>query len=290
MDRFSFLTALDAKVCFDYPSLSAFKCGGNIGAVIFPEDRWELLQAVDLLKRAGEDYKVIANGTNVLIRDEGIFGAVICTKYLCGIDVEDDMWHVGAGEGIVKLAQLAANSGFSGLEGLCSIPGTVGGGVAMNCSAFGRQIADLVEYVDILTEDGIERLKASELAFSYRTSLVKNKGIAVGAGIRLVEGDKYAIAKDMLAYRIARQKSQPSGISLGSTFKRAGDVSAGYYIDKAGLKGYKIGGAQISFKHANFIINTGGAKADDFLQVAEYARQEVDKLFGVRLQYEIDVL
>ena len=160
----------------------------------------------------------------------------------------------------------------------------------MNCSAFGRQIADLVEYVDILTEDGIERLKASELDFSYRTSLVKNKGIAVGAGIRLVEGDKYAIARDMLAYRIARQKSQPSGISLGSTFKRADDVSAGYYIDKAGLKGYKIGGAQISFKHANFIINTGGAKADDFLQVAEYARQEVDKLFGVRLQYEIDVL
>lgn len=289
MDRFSFLTALDAKVCFDYPSLSAFKCGGNIGAVIFPEDRWELLQTVDLLKRAGEDYKVIANGTNVLIRDEGIDGVVICTKYLCGIDVEDDLWHVGAGEGIVKLARLAANSGYSGLEGICSVPGTVGGGVAMNCSAFGREIADLVEYADILTEDGIERIKASDLAFGYRSSLVKQKGIAVGVGIRLAEGDKRKIARDMLAYRLARQKSQPSGVSLGSTFKSAGGVSAGYYIDKAGLKGYKVGGAQISFKHANFIINTGGAKASDFLQTAEYARQEVDKLFGVRLQYEIDV-
>ena len=96
MDRFSFLTALDAKVCFDYPSLSAFKCGGNIGAVIFPEDKWELLQAVDLLKRAGEDYKVIANGTNVLIRDKGIDGAVICTKYLCGIDVKTCLYETRA--------------------------------------------------------------------------------------------------------------------------------------------------------------------------------------------------
>lgn len=289
MDRFSFLTQLDSRVVFSHPSLSAFRCGGKISAVIFPTDQWELIQALDLLKRAGENYKIIANGTNVLIRDEGIDGVVICTKYLCGIEADDNFLYVRAGESLPKLARLAMNCGLSGLEGLCSVPGTVGGGVAMNCSAYGRQIADVVKYVDMLVDGERERIKACDLDFGYRHSAVKEKGIAVGVGIELKQGDRNIIARDMTAYKLARQKSQPSGISLGSTFKSVDGVSAGYYIDKAGLKGYKIGGAQISRKHANFIINTGNATAQDFLSLGNYARQEVDKRFGVRLQYEIDI-
>ena len=289
MDRLSFLTELDSKVVFSHPSLSAFRCGGNIGAVIFPTDKWELIQAVDLLKRAGENYKIIANGTNVLIKDEGIDGVVICTKELKGIECNENVLYVNAGESLPKLAKLALERGLSGLEGLCSIPGTIGGGIAMNCSAYGRQIADVIEYVDILVYGEIERIKACNMDFSYRHSCLKERGIAIGACIELSRGNRNIIARDMMAYRLARQKSQPSGISLGSTFKKAGEVSAGYYIDKAGLKGMKIGGAKISEKHANFILNTGNATASDFLELGNYARQEVDKLFDIKLQYEVDI-
>lgn len=283
------MTLLDSKVVFSHPSLSAFKCGGNIGAVIFPCDKWELIQALDLLSIAGEPYKVIANGTNVLIRDEGIDGVVICTKYLYGIEKSDNSIYALAGESIPKLSRLAMNQGLSGLEGLCSVPGTVGGGVKMNCSAFGRQIADVVKYVDIIADGHTERLYPEDLDFGYRHSSVRQKGIVLGVGIELSQGDKNTIARDMKGYVIARQKSQPSGISLGSTFKSADGVSAGFYIDKAGLKGYRIGGAEISDKHANFILNKGGATASDFLALGNYARQEVDKRFGIKLQYEVDI-
>lgn len=285
-----FLSTLDAKTVFNHPSLSAFASGGNIGAVIYPTTAKQVVQAVALLKKERIPYYVLGNCTNVLIKDEGIDGAVICTKYLCGIDVKDELLYVGAGESMPKLCKLSLEGSLSGIEGLCSIPGTVGGGVIMNCSAFGREIAQVIEYVDIIQEGEIVRYFAKDLDFGYRYSKAKSLGVVVGAGIKLKSGDKRKIASDIKGYRIARMRSQPQGVSLGSVFKQADGVSAGYYIDKAGLKGMRIGGAKISEKHANFILNVGSASSADFLALGNYARQEVDKLWGVRLQYEVDVI
>ena len=290
MADLSFLSALDANIVYNHKSLSAFGSGGNIAAVIYPTSAKQVVMSTALLDREKIPYYVLGNCTNVLIKDEGVDGIVICTKYLCGIDVKDDLLYVAAGESMPKLCKLSLEGSLSGLEGLCSIPGTVGGGVIMNCSAFGREIADVVEYVDIVNNGEIVRYYAKDLDFGYRYSKAKSLGAVIGAGIKLKAGDKRKIASDIKGYKIARGRSQPQGVSLGSVFKQANGVSAGYYIDKAGLKGMRIGGAKISEKHANFIINEDNATSSDFLALGNYARQEVDKLWGVSLQYEVDVI
>ena len=286
----SFLSALDARIVYNHSSLSAFGSGGNISAVIYPTTAKQVVQATALLKKERIPYYVLGNCTNVLIKDEGIDGVVICTKYLCGIEVNDELLYVGAGESMPKLCKLSLEGSLSGIEGLCSVPGTVGGGVIMNCSAFGREFSDVIEYVDIVQDGEVVRYSAKDLDFGYRYSKARSLGAVVGVGIKLKSGDKRKIASDIKGYKIARMRSQPQGISLGSVFKQADGVSAGYYIDKAGLKGMRIGGAKISEKHANFILNVGGATSADFLALGNYARQEVDKLWGISLQYEVDVI
>lgn len=291
MTDLNFLSSLGCKVIFDHPSLSAFNSGGNIGAVIYPATVDEVLKAMRLLEKEGAPYRILGNCTNVLIRDEGYDGAVICTRYLCGIEVlGEGRLHIAAGESMPKLCKLSLEGSLSGIEGLCSIPGTVGGGVAMNCGAFGREFCDVIEYVDIAVDGRIERCATERLNFGYRTSDVGKLGAVVAAGIKLAHGNKHDIAKDIKGYKLARLRSQPQGVSLGSVFKQVDGVSAGYYIDKAGLKGKQIGGAVISQKHANFIMNAGGATSSDFLDLGNYARQEVDKQFGVKLKYEVDVV
>lgn len=275
---------------YNQASLSAFRCGGKIKAVVYPESIDELAQAISLLKDNDMLYKIIANGTNILINDNGIDGVVICTKNLCGIDIDGDILKVSCGESMAKLAIFAMQNSLSGMEGLCSIPGTLGGGIVMNCSAFGRQISDIVDYVDMFIDGKIQRINAVDMGFDYRYSYAKDMGFVVGAGLKLSHGDRNRINLLMQDYKKARLLSQPGGISLGSTFKKAGNISAGYYIEKAGLKGRQIGGAIISQKHANFIINTGGAKAEDFIALGNLARQEVDKQFGIKLKYEVEFM
>lgn len=189
-----------------------------------------------------------------------------------------------------SVCKFACENWLSGIEGLCSIPGSLGGGLVMNCGAFGRELGDVVEYADILIDGKVERIMAKDLDFGYRHSKAKSLGTVVGVNLRLAEGSRTRIAKDMKGYAIARSKSQPKGRSLGSVFKKPGVTSAGYYIDMAGLKGYRIGGAQISDMHANFIINAGEATSTDFIRLADYAKQEVDKRYGIKLEYEVDFL
>lgn len=281
---------MKSKVVYDHPSLSAFGSGGNIAAVVYPSTAGDLAVTQVLLTREGIPFRVVGNCTNVLIKDEGVDGVLICAKYLCGVEIKDDLLYVAAGESMPKLCKLALEGSLSGIEGLCSIPGTVGGGAVMNCSSFGREFADVIEYVDIVSSGEMQRYSAEEMDFSYRYSKARELGSVVGVGIKLVPGNKQRIAADMKGYRLARGRSQPQGVSLGSVFKQADGVSAGYYIDRVGLKGMRIGGAQISEKHANFILNVGGATSSDFLALGNYARQEVDKTWGVKLQYEVDVI
>ncbi|MDE6473964.1 MAG: UDP-N-acetylmuramate dehydrogenase [Clostridia bacterium] len=278
------------EVNFDAPSPSMFGSGGNLVCVVYPRTVEQLEQAIRALKSEGLKYCVLGACSNVLIDDNGVDSVVVSTQKLKGKDLDGERLYLLAGERMTVICRYAAENSLSGIEGLCSIPGSMGGGLAMNCGAFGRELGDVVEYADILIDGKIERIKAKDLGFAYRHSKVKDMGIVVGVGIKLVEGDKKRIGKDMKGYAIARAMSQPKGKSLGSVFKKSGNMSAGYYIDKAGLKGYKIGGAQISNIHANFILNIDGATSTDFLRLADYAKQEVDKQFGVKLKYEVEYL
>ena len=278
------------EVKFDAPSYSTFGSGGALACVAYPKTEKELVEVAKSLNTSGFGYIILGACSNTLISDEGVKGVVISTQKLKGKTLEGNNIYISAGERMNSVCKYACENSLSGIEGLCSIPGCVGGGLAMNCGAFGRELGDAVEYADILIDGKVERLQAKDLDFSYRHSKIKELGTVVGVSLRLVEGDKTRIAKDMKGYAIARSKSQPGGKSLGSVFKKAGDVSAGYYIDRVRLKGYKIGGAQISNIHANFIINVGGATSSDFLQLADYARQEVDKVYGVKLEYEVDYI
>ncbi len=278
------------EVNFDAPSPSTFGSGGNLACVVYPRTAEQLEQTICALKNEGLEYYVLGACSNVLIGDDGLNSIVVSTQKLKGKDLDEERLYLLAGERMTVVCRYAAENSLSGIEGLCSIPGSMGGGLAMNCGAFGRELGDVVEYADILVDGKIERIRAKDLNFAYRHSKVKDMGIVVGVGIKLVEGDKKRIGKDMKGYAIARAMSQPKGKSLGSVFKKSGIMSAGYYIDKAGLKGYGIGGAQISNIHANFILNIGGATSADFLRLADYARQEVDKCFGVKLKYEVEYL
>ncbi len=278
------------EVKFDAPSPSTFGSGGNLACVAYPKTAEELLKATSILDAEGVEYITLGACSNTLISDDGVDSVVISTQRLKGKTLEGNNLYLLAGERMTVVCRYAAENSLSGIEGLCSIPGSMGGGLAMNCGAFGRELGDVVEYADILVDGKIERIRAKDLNFAYRHSNVKYMGIVVGVGIKLVEGDKKRIGKDMKGYAIARAMSQPKGKSLGSVFKKSGIMSAGYYIDKAGLKGYGIGGAQISNIHANFILNIGGATSADFLRLADYARQEVDKCFGVKLKYEVEYL
>lgn len=276
------------EVKYAVPSFSTFGSGGNLSCVVYPKTAEELAKAINALSKEGIKYITLGACSNTLISDGGVDDVVISTQKLKSKELSDNALYLYAGERLNSVCRFACENSLSGIEGLFSIPGSIGGGLVMNCGAFGRELGDVVEYADIIIDGEIERVYPKDMDFAYRHSKVKDIGIAVGVGLRLFGGDKYAIAKDMKGYVIARSKSQPKGKSLGSVFKKAGDTSAGYYIDRAGLKGYKIGGAQISDMHANFILNAGGATSTDFVKLADYARQEVDKQFGVRLKYEVD--
>ena len=289
MKDFDYLLDI-CDVSQNVPSPSTFGSGGRLACVAYPKSGEELALVIRELKNNGEEYYVLGGCSNVLISDNGVDKAVISTRNLKGRKLSGENIYLGAGEKICDVCKFAADNSLSGIEGLCSIPGSVGGGIAMNCGAFGREIADVVGYVDILIDGRIERASAADMDFGYRRSNAKETGAVVGVGITLAKGDKRTIAMDMKGYKIARSISQPKGKSLGSVFKKAEEISAGYYIDRAGLKGLKVGGAQISYTHANFIINAGGATSNDFLSLAEYARKEVDKTYGIKLEYEVEFL
>lgn len=287
MKGFDFLSGI-CEVRFDVASPSTFGSGGNLSCVVYPKTVEELVKVINNLNSKSIKYIVLGACSNTLISDDGVDCVVVSTQRLKGKTVQDSTMYLLAGERMSGVCKYACENCLSGIEGLCSIPGSIGGGLAMNCGAFGREIGDVVEYVDVLIDGGIQRIYAKDLDFVYRHSRLKELGLAVGVKLKLAHGDKYRIAKDMKGYVLARGKSQPKGKSLGSVFKKAGDVSAGYYIDRAGLKGCQIGGARISDMHANFILNTSGATSNDFLQLADYARQEVDKRFGIKLEYEVE--
>jgi UDP-N-acetylmuramate dehydrogenase len=210
------------------------------------------------------------------------------------LSIDQDIVTVGAGFSMIKLATIVANKGLSGLEFAGGIPGTVGGAVYMNAGAHGSDISSVLESAQILFEDGkIKVLKREELCFSYRTSVLqgRRRGICLEATFKLKHGDRDEIMKLMTAHKDYRRKTQPlQQPCCGSVFRNPKPYSSGQLIERAGLKGYRVGDAQISTKHANFIVNLGQAKAKDVLILIKHIQETIFSLYGVELQPEVEVI
>ena len=286
----------DLDVRFNEPMAkhTSFRIGGEVEVMVFPENREELSCVLKTSALLDCKPAILGAGTNVLAPDEGISGIVICLKdCLDGIEQLDETTvRVMGGVTMTRAAVFAANAGLSGLEFAHGIPGTVGGGVYMNAGAYGGEICQICTAVEVMTFDGsIRRLSAEEMQFSYRRSILEDvEGIVVSADFRLTEKSADQIKATMRELMAKRSASQPLDLpSAGSAFKRPVGGYAAALIDQAGLKGYAVGGAAISAKHAGFVVNLGGATASDVRNLLSQVSDIVFEKSGIRLEPEVRI-
>ncbi|MCW5771261.1 MAG: UDP-N-acetylmuramate dehydrogenase [Rhodospirillaceae bacterium] len=266
-----------------------FRCGGPADVLFRPADRDDL---IEFLRAKPKDVPVtvIGYGSNLLVRDGGVAGVVVrLGKRLAEIEVSGDEISAGAGAGDVAVAAAARDAGLAGLEFLSGIPGTVGGALRMNAGAYGSEMKDVVVECKALDpEGGLHKLRLDALGFSYRHCGVSEDWIFTSAVMRGRPDDKAKIAERMAEIRRQREESQPMRTRTGgSTFANPPGHKAWQLVDAAGCRGFRIGGAMVSEKHTNFLINTGGATAADIEGLGEEVRRRVKAQSGVTLEWEI---
>lgn len=273
---------------------TTFKVGGAADFFIKISSRQQLVKTVPYLNALGLSYFVLGNGSNLLVSDNGYQGVILQIGAQMGnITVDGTKIAVQAGAPLAKLAKTAMEHGLSGLEFASGIPGTVGGAVMMNAGAYGGEMEQVVSSVTVLAKDGSElTLSHDDMEFSYRSSILKNRSfIILEAEFTLQSGDTKQIQAKMEEYGQSRREKQPLQYpSAGSTFKRPDGCYAGKLIMDAGLRGYRIGGAQVSEKHCGFIVNVGNAQASDIYELIQEVQERVYEKFGVRLEPEIIML
>lgn len=273
---------------------TTFKVGGAADFFIKISSRQQLVKTVPYLNALGLSYFVLGNGSNLLVSDNGYQGVILQIGAQMGnITVDGTKITVQAGAPLAKLAKAAMEHGLSGLEFASGIPGTVGGAVMMNAGAYGGEMEQVVSSVTVLAKDGSElTLSHDDMEFSYRSSILKNRSfIILEAEFTLQPGDTKQIQAKMEEYGQSRREKQPLQYpSAGSTFKRPDGCYAGKLIMDAGLRGYRIGGAQVSEKHCGFIVNVGNAQASDIYELIQEVQERVYEKFGVRLEPEIIML
>ena len=275
---------------------TSFRIGGPADLLVLPKSARAICGAVKAARAAGLPLTVLGNGSNVLVRDEGIRGVVLCIgREYADIQIEGTRITAQTGALLSVLSNEAQRAGLTGLEFAGGIPGSLGGALFMNAGAYDGQMADVVLsscYYD--AESGeIQTLDGKDHAFGYRSSIYKSHPdwIILSAVMQLQEGDPDIIRAKMDDFAGRRRDKQPLNYpSAGSTFKRPEGYFAGKLIQDAGLMGYTIGGAQVSEKHAGFVINRGGATCADVLALMEYVQREVLRQFGVQLEPEVRVL
>ena len=272
---------------------STFRIGGHVELALFPDTEEKLIGALSLLREAEIPFAVLGNGSNVLFGDGRLEGAIVFTKNMTELRVCKSRIDAACGVSLAALASAAADHSLDGLAFAKGIPGTVGGAVFMNAGAYGGAISDvLTESRAWDTEHG-ELLTIVEHDFGYRASVYMQRKelICLGATFALREGDRETIVERMRELAVCRREKQPLEYpSAGSYFKRPEGHFAGKLIEDCGLKGYSVGGAEVSTKHAGFLINRGDATAEDVLRLEEEVKNEVYRRFGVTLEREVRVI
>ena len=278
-----------------------FKIGGPAQLFVMPENEQQLCSAVALCKEQAVRYYLLGNGSNILFADEGFRGAVIdVSAEAAGMglsiyqNADGDYISAPAGLKLSELCKFALQHGYTGLEFAYGIPGTVGGGVCMNAGAYGGEMKQVLRSAAVLfPEEGIRTLSCEELNLSYRHSLLTEhpEAVVLYAEFELTPGDPEAIRAAMRELMAKRKASQPlEWPSAGSTFKRPEGHFAGTLIDQCGLKGLTVGGAQVSEKHAGFLINRGGATFADMAELIRQVQQRVLEETGVTLEPEVKIV
>lgn len=273
---------------------TSFRIGGPARRMAFPKTREQLVVLAGLLQEAGIEPLLLGNGTNLLVADEGLDTVVINTSaQLSRVEQTGECeLTADAGVSLCQMALFAWKQGLAGLAFAHGIPGTLGGGVVMNAGAYGGELKDVVADVTALYPDGVRTLTADEMGFSYRHSAFSSgEGIVLGAKLKLEPGDPNAIKAKMDELMARRKASQPLEFpSAGSTFKRPPGHYAGPLIEGCGLKGARIGGAEVSCKHAGFVVNAGGATCADVLTLMEKVQKTVFDTYGVLLEPEVKIV
>ena len=275
---------------------TSFKVGGPAEIFIKIYSIEELKNIINISKENNIPLHVIGNGSNILVKDEGICG-IVCKLNLKDIIIERNenkaIITVGSGVSLGFLAQKLLKEEITGFEFASGIPGTIGGAIRMNAGAYGKEIKDIVIETKYMDMDGhIQKISNEEHKFTYRNSIFgKEKYIILETTLGLQYGNKDEIKSQMDEYSKLRKEKQPIEYpNAGSTFKRGEDFITAKIIDECGLKGYKIGGAQVSTKHAGFIVNTGNATAQDIINLIEHIKKTVHEKMGKQIELEIEIL
>ena len=273
---------------------TTFAVGGPADLYVVPESFDELRDVISACDEAGVARFVLGRGSDLLVSDEGYRGVIVAVgEGLMGVSVDGTEMTCQAGVDLREASEMACELGLSGLEFACGIPGSVGGACFMNAGAYGGCVADVLKCVRVLMPDGLqETIGVDDLDLGYRRSRVATDGLVVlSATFDLEKGDPEKIRATMDDLMRQREEKQPLEMaSAGSTFKRPEGHFAGKLIMDAGLQGYRVGGAEVSRKHAGFVVNTGGATAADVHAVIEHVQDEVERQFGVRLEPEVRFL
>lgn len=273
---------------------TTFQVGGPADYFLTPTKDGQIRDATNALKRAGTAFYIMGNGSNLLVGDKGYRGAMIqiCQK-MNQIEILDTVIHAQAGALLSKIAVKALNAALTGFEFASGIPGTLGGAVTMNAGAYGGEMKQVLTSARVLKDSGvIEEVPVSEMELGYRTSIFSKSGdTVISAEIKLETGDAEIIRANMEELKKKRVEKQPLEYpSAGSTFKRPEGYFAGKLIQDAGLRGFRVGDAQVSEKHCGFVINRGQATAADILSLMEQVSDRVFTQFGVRLEPEVKLV
>ena len=275
---------------------TSFKIGGPAQCFINAESVEEIKQICKVASKNDINLTIIGNGSNLLVTDNGINGIVVkvnIKKFELEFSNDDVSLIVGAGNKLGEIAQKLLRNEITGFEFAAGIPGTIGGAVRMNAGAYGKEMKDIVETVKYMDYDGnIYEKSNKDLEFEYRKSMfAKNKFIILEAKLKLQKGNAQYIKDKMLEFEQSRKQKQPLEFpSAGSTFKRGTDFITAKLIDDPGLKGYRVGGAMVSTKHAGFVVNENNATAQDVLNLVKHIKQEVYKKFNKKIELEIQVI
>lgn len=273
---------------------TTFRIGGPADFYLCPHSTKEVQQAVQICKEENLPYFILGNGSNLLVSDKGYRGVIIqLWKNFSDISVKGCCITVKAGALLSKVAAEALEAGLTGMEFASGIPGTIGGAVFMNAGAYGGEMKDIIKEVKVLDDQGEVRvLSNEEMKLGYRTSIVKEKGYTVlSAVLELKKGEPSVIRETMEDLKNRRTSKQPLDMpSAGSTFKRPEGYFAGKLIMDSGLRGFSVGGAQVSEKHCGFVVNKGGATAEDVTVLIREVQRRVKEKFGVELETEVRFL
>ena len=285
-----------ASLCFMNESLkkhTTYGIGGPADLMIFPKSKQDLIKVIEIINENKIQLTILGSGSNVLVSDNGIRGAVISLKNsLKQIEVDDNILYAECGTMLGKIVKHAVKNNLIGLENLNGVPGTLGGALIMNAGAWGGEISENLIHVEVInSKNEIQKIQKKDLNFSYRQSSFNKDDILLSAKFNLKKADKDIIKENFIEAQSGRKKSQPlNKRSAGSLFKNPKNNSAGKLLDEAGLKGFSIGDAKISEKHANFFINDGDATSKDMLMLIKKAHKEVKDKFNVNLSLEVKLM